>query len=249
MDVVTLREFYASALGHLTATSLSQRLKPLAQRRQGQTVLGLGFAIPYLELFDAENASILAFMHAQQGVTHWPTGEAARSALVDECDLPLIDSVIDQALIIHSLEFAENPLDMLQEVWRVLSPQGKLILVVPNRRGLWSASESTPFGDGQPFSKSKLATLLKDARFTVTRWDSGLHFLPSRKTWAMAAAPALEAVGQKLAAPLSGVTIIEAEKQVYAFTSGKRARRLVPRLRPVLLPSPRPVSNRGKSGL
>jgi SAM-dependent methyltransferase len=249
MDVVTFREFYGSPFGALVAQSLGKRLKPFAPRRKGQTVMGLGFAPPYLPLFDAEDSTTLAFMQARQGVTRWPTDDTVRAALVDEVELPLGESMIDVALVVHGLELAESPLEMLQETWRVLSPQGKLILVVPNRRGLWAASESTPFGDGQPFSRGQIARLLKDARFTVTRWDAGLHFLPSQKSWAMASAPAMEAVNRKLAPRLSGVIIVEAEKQVYAFTSGKRARRLVPRLRPVLLPSAQPVPFQDDSGL
>jgi SAM-dependent methyltransferase len=248
MDVVTFREFYASAFGQRVASSLSQRLAPLVPRRKDQRVMGLGFAPPYLALFETEGASTLAFMQAQQGVTRWPTGEPSRAVLVDECELPLLESVIDVALVVHGLELSETPLEMLQEIWRVLAPQGKLLLVVPNRQGLWSASDTTPFGDGQPFSKGQIANLLKEARFTVTRWDSGLHFLPSSQSWALAAAPVLDAVGRKIAAALAGVIVVEAEKQVYAFTSGKRARRLVPRLRPVLLPAPQPVPITGQSG-
>jgi SAM-dependent methyltransferase len=248
MDVVTFREFYASAFGRRVATSLSGRLASLVPQRKDQRVMGLGFAPPYLTLFETEGASTLAFMQARQGVTRWPNGEPSKAALVDECELPLLESVIDIALVVHGLEFSETPLDMLQEVWRVLAPQGKLILVVPNRRSLWSASDSTPFGNGQPFSRRQIAGLLKDARYTVTRWDSGLHFLPSKQSWAQTAAPALDIIGRKLAAPLSGVIIVEAEKQVYAFTSGKRSRRLVSRLRPVLLPAPQPVPNTRQSG-
>jgi hypothetical protein len=39
---------------------------------------------------------------------------------------------------------------------------------------------------------------------------------------------------------LSGVVIVEAVKQVYAISSGKRVRRLVPRLQPALKPLPAP---------
>ncbi len=249
MDVVTFREFYGQAFGQRVAHSLSARLTHFATQRPGQRVMGLGFAPPYLPLFESPDSSTLAFMQARQGVTRWPVDKPTRAALVDECELPLLESVMDVALVIHGLEFAETPLDMLHEIWRVLSPQGKLILVVPNRRGLWSASDATPFGDGQPFSRSQIAGLLKQARFTVTRWDSSLHFLPSRHRWAMAAAPALEAIGRRMATALSGVIIVEAEKQVYAFTSGKRARRFSHRFRPVLLPSPQPVPFTDDSGL
>jgi SAM-dependent methyltransferase len=249
MDVVTFREFYASAFGQRVATSLSARLARFAPRRKDQRVMGLGFAPPYLPLFETEDATTLAFMQARQGVTRWPNAEPSKAALVDECELPLLESVIDVALVVHGLELSEAPLEMLHEIWRVLAPQGKLLLVVPNRRGLWSASDATPFGDGRPFSRGQIANLLKEARFTVTRWDSGLHFLPSSQSWAVTAAPVMEAIGRKLATRLAGVIIVEAEKQVYAFTSGKRARRLVSRLRPVLLPTAQPVPNTGQTGL
>jgi hypothetical protein len=58
------------------------------------------------------------------------------------------------------------------------------------------------------------------------------------------AAPYLESAGSRLLGRFSGVVIVEAMKQVYAFSSGKRARRLVPRLRPVLLPAPQPLGAR-----
>jgi hypothetical protein len=37
---------------------------------------------------------------------------------------------------------------------------------------------------------------------------------------------------------LSGVIIVEAVKQLYAIASGKRARRISPRVRPALAPLP-----------
>ncbi len=239
MHVVDLRNFYETALGRLTAELLSRRLKQLVRASAGQTVMGLGFAPPYLAAMTPDDALSLAFMQAKQGVIHWPQeGDANRSALVDECDLPLVESVVDLALVVHGLEFADTPDDMLHEVWRVLAPQGRLVLVIPNRRGLWAASEATPFGHGQPFSKHQIAELLKETKFEVTRWDTALHFPPLRHLTAIKTARYFERIGRITLGAISGVTIVEAVKQVYAFSSGKRARRLVPRFRPVLLPAP-----------
>ena len=75
-------------------------------------------------------------MMARQGVIHWPQEGAVQSALVDEFDLPLLESTVDLALVVHGLELTDSPIEMLQEVWRVMAPQGRLVLVVPNRRGL-----------------------------------------------------------------------------------------------------------------
>jgi len=239
MHVVDLRNFYETALGRLTAELLSRRLKQLASVSTGHTVMGLGFAHPYFTAMAHEDATSFSFMQAKQGVIHWPQeGEANRSVLVDECDLPLVESVIDLALVVHGLEFADTPDDMLHEVWRVLAPQGRLVLVIPNRRGLWAASESTPLGHGQPFSRHQITELLKEAKFDVTHWDTALHFPPLRHRTTMATARHFEKFGRLIVGAFAGVTIVEAVKQVYAFSSGKRARRLVPRFRPVFLPAP-----------
>jgi SAM-dependent methyltransferase len=239
MHVVDFREFYASKRGMTVASLLKRQLAGLTQPKSGETIMGLGYATPYLDGLSADVVS-LAFMLARQGVIHWPLGANNRSALVDELDLPLLESMVDVALVVHGLEHAETPLEMLQEVWRVLAPQGRIILVVPNRRGLWAASESTPFGHGQPFSAGQISRLLVDAKFTVTQWRSALYLPPFRNETVMKAAAGFDAVGVKALNRFAGVTIVEAMKQVYAFSSGKRARRLVPRFRPVLLPAPQP---------
>ncbi len=240
MHVVDFREFYASRRGRVAATLLRRQLIGLTQAKSGETLMGLGYALPYLE-DTSEQVVSLSFMMASQGVIHWPQGAANRSALVDECDLPLLESMVDVALVVHGLEHAENPLDMLQEVWRVLAPQGRIILVVPNRRGLWAASESTPFGHGQPFSSGQISNLLKEAKFTATHWRSALYLPPFHNETMLKTARSFDIAGERLLQRFAGVTIVEAMKQVYAFSSGKRARRLVPRFRPVLLPSPQHV--------
>ena len=93
---------------------------------------------------------------ARQGVIHWPREGPVQSALVDEFDLPLLESTVDLALVVHGLELTDSPIEMLQEVWRVMAPQGRLVLVVPNRRGLWAAFDTSPFGYGQPFSRTQI---------------------------------------------------------------------------------------------
>ncbi len=248
MDVVDLREFYASDLGQSARALISRALAPRLKAASDQTVLGLGFAHPFFNGLDETAAVTLSFMLARQGVIHWPVTEPVRSALVDECDLPLLESVADVVVVAHGLEMADNPLEMLQEIWRVMAPQGKLYLIVPNRRGLWSASDASPFGYGQPFSRSQLAGLLKVALFTTNWWREALVLPPMGGPLLRKTAAACEAVGTRLVGRFAGVIIVEAMKQVYAFSAGKRARRLMPRLKPAFLPAPRPA-NRGVSSL
>lgn len=238
MDVVELREFYASPLGNATRRLISAKLNSRLGSLNDVCVLGMGFATPYLDEFPLGTGRTIAFMMARQGVIHWPPRGPVQSALVDEFDLPLLESTVDLALIIHGLELTDSPIEMLQEVWRVMAPQGRLILVVPNRRGLWAAFDSSPFGYGQPFSRTQLSSLLKEAQFSGVSWTHALQMPPIRKGVILSAAAAIERVGDWITPRFSGVIIVEAVKQVYAFSSGKRVRRMMPRFRPALLPSP-----------
>ena len=132
---------------------------------------------------------------------------------------------------------------MLKEVWRVLAPQGRLILVVPNRRGLWARFDSSPFGHGQPFSRPQLSGLLRETQFSALSWTQALVFPPSSRSIVLSSAGFIESGLGKAMSGLSGVIIVEAVKQVYAVASGKRIRRLSPRLRPALAPVPaRPLA-------
>jgi SAM-dependent methyltransferase len=234
MNVIELREFYATALGKATQRLVAHKLFSKLEIQRDARVLGLGYAIPYL----APEPRNLAFMLARSGVLHWPKETAARSALVDELDLPLSDHAIDMALVVHGLEFSESPIEMLQELWRVLAPQGRLVLVLPNRRGLWAASDASPFGFGQPFSRGQISALLKQAQFSLNSMEPALLMPPRAGLITSSFATGFERYGRFAFSHLSGVTIVEATKQVYAYSAGSRVRRNAVRMRPFMLPAP-----------
>ncbi len=234
MDVTDLREFYGSRLGDASRRIIAQRLHDRFGNLARASVLGLGYAVPYLEPAPDGAARTIAFMMAQRGIMHWP-GEGQNAAcLVDECDLPLLESTIDFALVVHGLELSDHPADMLREIWRVLSPQGRLVMVVTNRRGMWAQSDATPFGYGQPFSRPQLQQVLKDAGFSPIAWSQALFMPPVDRRFVLKSASAWERVGLYVSTAFSGVIIVEAVKQVYAINSGKRAKRAAPRLKPAL---------------
>ena len=87
-------------------------------------------------------------MPATQGAVAWPPAGPSATALVFDEELPLVDASIDRFLLVHSLEHAENPRETLNEIWRALSPAGRVVIVAPNRRGVWARFEHTPFGTG-----------------------------------------------------------------------------------------------------
>jgi SAM-dependent methyltransferase len=239
MDVVDLREYYSSALGKATRRLIEAKLSGHLPQDPQATVLGLGYATPFLNAKAENEARQIAFMPARRGVIHWPELGPVTSALVDELDLPLGDNAVDAALVIHCLEFTDSPEELLQEVWRVLTPQGKLLLVVPNRSSLWAMRDVSPFGHGQPFSRGQLQRLLRTAQFSITRFEYALVMPPSKRLGGSALARGLETLGSSAALRgICGALIIEAQKQVYAYAPGRKVRRVLPRFKPAFLPAP-----------
>src|SRR5262245_32073831 len=143
IDVVDLRDFYAQHLGTVARRFISRGIRKRFADTRGMRVLGIGYAIPYLGLFREEAERCLAFMPAAQGVVKWPTDRPSLVALVDELDLPLPDAAVDRVLLVHTLEMAHDPVALLREVWRVLAAGGRLLIVVPNRRGVWARLDTT----------------------------------------------------------------------------------------------------------
>lgn len=239
MDVLDLRSFYSTALGAVAHRLIGAAVEKRWSSCVGQSVLGIGYATPYLDALRKDAVRTLAFMPAEQGVVNWPARGASSSALVDITALPLPDSCMDRVLVVHALEMADQPYDFLTEVWRVLAPGGRMILVAPNRAGVWARVDSTPFGHGQPYSGSQLRSLLRDTLFSPVYWGDALYAPPFARPYLLRSAPAFERIGARLSLPGAGVHIIEATKQLYRPAVTRRAmRRRSIQFQPVLAGDP-----------
>src|SRR6188472_2589069 len=238
IDVIDLRDFYSRRLGIVARQLINRGIRARWPDAQGQRVLGFGYPTPYLGLFREDAERCIAFMPAAQGVLKWPTARPALAALVDEYDLPLPDAAVDRILLVHVLEMSDDPEGLLREVWRVLAPSGRVMAVIPNRRGVWTRTDTTPFGHGRPYSRSQITALLRETWFTPTGWGEALYVPPISRAWFLRSAPAWERTGATLSAPFAGVHIVEATKQVYRAIPARREKRTLGlALEPVLAPS------------
>jgi len=239
IDVIDLRDFYSQRLGIVARQLINRGIRERWPSAEGQRVLGVGYPTPYLGLFREDAERSIAFMPAAQGVLKWPTGRPALAALVDEFDMPLEEAAVDRVLLVHALEMSDDPEALLREVWRVLAPSGRMIAVIPNRRGVWTRTDKTPFGYGRPYSRSQITQLLRQTWFTPTAWGEALFVPPVSGSWFLRSALAWERIGAAMSLPVAGVHIVEATKQVYRAIPAKRDRvRLIRALKPVLVPTP-----------
>jgi len=225
-DIVDLHEFYRSRLGQVARRLIRQRIRELWPDVRGMTVLGVGYATPYLRPFLDEAARVASLAPAAQGVMTWPSGEPGLVALADETELPFADLSVDRLLMIHSVEYSEQLRGMMREAWRVLSGNGRLLVVAPNRRGIWARLDRTPIGHGRPYSPGQLKRMLRESLFTPLHTEHALYLPPTQRRVLLHSANAFEQIGNRYFNAISGVVLVEATKQIYAATpTGKVAQR------------------------
>ena len=233
-DVSDLHGFYSRTLGQVAQRILRQRVREIWPSVRGETVVGIGYGVPLLRSFAEEAARTLAFMPAPQGVMRWPRDSGNLAALVDEIDLPVADRSVDRLMLVHSVECSEQLRPMLREVWRVLADGGRLLIVVPNRAGLWSQLDRSPFYQGHPYSPGQVAALLRANMFAPMRQSRALYMPPTKSRLMLRMAPAVERFGQRWLGRFAGVSVIEAGKQLYAGIAERNAPQELAVVRPKL---------------
>src|SRR5579863_7969419 len=244
-DVVDLRDFYRSVLGQVARRMIRRAIQRVWPELTGMRLLGVGYATPFLSAVSGRTERTIAVMPASLGVLPWPPDGASAVALVDEGELPFADYSLDRVLLVHALETSEEVRPMLKEIWRVLAGGGRLLVVVPNRRGIWARLERTPFGHGRPYTTAQLSQLLRDELFTPVGSDAALFMPPTRSRMILRSAPAWERIGKRWFPTIAGVVLVEATKQIYAKPQAQRAVRRRPVYAPALTGlSPHSLSQR-----
>lgn len=227
-DVKRLIDFYKSPLGKLARALVREEVMRFAGDVRGRRILGLGFATPYLR-FSLEKAErVLAVMPARQGSSAWPREGPSHTVLADPLEMPLTDAAVDLIIAVHMFEHAADAEELMRELWRVAAPNARLIIVVPKRRGMWSAAEDTPFGAGNPFSRGQLDRLLRDHSFVPEQWREALYLPPSQAKLALKSARFFERAGRLFGPTLAGVLCVVARKELFpAVPRRKKAERYV----------------------
>ena len=243
LDVRDLRNFYyRTALGRAAQRAIRDRVVEIWPPAQcaGMTVAGFGFAVPLLRPWLGTARRVIGLMPGPQGVIPWPAGLPNVSALCEETAWPLETGMVDRCVMLHGLETSETPAGLLAELWRVLGPGGRALVIVPNRAGLWSRSETTPFGHGRPYTAGQLEAQLRHVGFVPERQAAALYIPPSERRFWLGNAAMWERMGLRLSrVVVAGVVMAEVSKQMQAPLRpglGARVRRL-----PGVLDRPRPV--------
>lgn len=220
LDVKDLRDFYyRSQIGRAAQKVIRGQVMEIWPEAQGQTVVGFGFAVPLLRPYLGEARRVVGLMPGPQGVMPWPAGRANVSVLCEDTAWPIDTGHVDKLVVMHGLETSEMPASVLEESYRVLGPGGRALFIVPNRAGLWSRNDRTPFGYGRPYTLGQLEAQLRSWGLKPEQSRTSLYQPPSTRKFWRKTAGFWESLGRGtpfLAA--GGVVIVEVSKQIPAPT-------------------------------
>ncbi|MEM1380442.1 MAG: methyltransferase domain-containing protein [Pseudomonadota bacterium] len=216
--------FYATPLGQVAEDVLRRKLSDAWGTCKGLRVAGFGYPHPLMP----------AFSEADHHVTMVPAAAGAVAArdevLVEEGRWPLREASVDRLVIMHGLEETPDPSALLREAWRVLTDDGRLIIVAANRHGFWTLFENSPLAAGRAYSRGQLLRALGGAMFAPTAQAAALYFPPIRQLRRLATlweqtAERLEPLSIPLPS-VAGVELVEARRSMAAPASGTKSEAL-----------------------
>jgi 2-polyprenyl-3-methyl-5-hydroxy-6-metoxy-1,4-benzoquinol methylase len=120
-------------------------------------------------------------------------GKRHQRILSDGCNLPFQNDSIDVVSCFEIIEHTQEPEELVEEIVRVLSPEGKLLISTPNQRSLFIKIQNTAhlprFHDWryiethyQTFTPQKLDSLLKKHGLKIIKKIRSIAFPPFKIT-------------------------------------------------------------------
>lgn len=138
--------------------------------------------------------------------------------------LPIASDSIDVVLLQHTLDFCQDPHQVLREAERILIPEGKLIVVGFNPWGEWGLWHLLGRYRGGPpwqarfLSRRRLHDWLALLGFRLNHSHMLFYRPPLGRRWMMERLAFLERVGPRWLTPLAAVHVSLAVKRVSTLT-------------------------------
>lgn len=154
----------------------------------------------------------------------------------DMVAMPFAEDSIDVALLPHVLEFYPHPEAILAETFRVLLPEGVLLILGFNpwslfgiKRNFCSRSESIPW-HGKFISVSRLTQQLSELSFEVTQVKRFYHRPPLNDRGWLTRTVFMERLGRKFWPLCGGLYLLVAKKKVRGMTPLRSTKAKRPRV-------------------
>ncbi len=229
-----LRDWYATPLGQAMLA---------VERRLLARQLGNAFGYHLLQLGVDLELTLFEDCRVQRCFKAGPVGESGDGPFV-RCDfeaLPFESDSLDVVVVHHVLEFAHNPHAVLRELYRVVVPHGRILIVGFNPWSLFGLRMvlgrfgEQPLWHNHLLAPARVTDWLQLLGFESERTDFGFHRLPFNRGAGWSMADGDNAWSRHW--PMGGIYLITAVKEVVTFTPLRQPLRL-PRVAPLPVVNP-----------
>ncbi len=243
-------EQLVEALDHWFHTDLGALVLEQEQRRLARIAEGLfGYYLVEVSLL-CRQPEYLQDCPIRHRIRISPCNGPGNRLLALPEQLPVAGDYIDAAILLHTLDFARDPRQVLREVERILIPEGKVVISGFNPWSLWGLWRAMPGASrrlpwrGHFLSYSQVEDWLSLLGFDVEQAQTLLFRPPWKRAFLMQWALLLERLGERFWPWLAGVYIIVASKRVSTLTPIRPRWRLLHKLRQAPV---EPVANFGEN--
>ncbi len=211
-----LREWFDSPLGRTLQAQEAQHLRAVLPNLYGTVAAQLG-QIGQLDLMDACIAPTRILLDHHAG----PDGCVVRG--LPEA-LPLDTKSADVLILPHTLDFCDDPHQVLREVSRVLRPEGHVVILGFNPMSLWgfrrliARRPRTAPWCGKFFRLSRIKDWLALLDFETTHGTMLYYRPPLRNEGFMHRLHFLDRMGDRWWPMMAGVYLVVAKKRVVGVT-------------------------------
>ncbi|MBX3708909.1 MAG: methyltransferase domain-containing protein [Gammaproteobacteria bacterium] len=139
-------------------------------------------------------------------------------------ELPLLTGSIDLVILPHTLEFIDNPRQLLSEACRIIKPEGLMIISGFNPYSLWGLKKLlSKHKKSMPWNVNlihpqKIKNWLQLADFVLEKQESALLTLPFNRSKWYKKLQFLEKIGGKLFPMFGSIYVIIARAKVVPLT-------------------------------
>lgn len=198
-----IKYFYNTERGELLRSRVIKIIRTIWQPNVSLQIVGIGFIDPYINVINPHQLTLGSLINVNDDCYK----------LVNKLNnLPFANHSVDRILVIHSLEYLNQPDILFNELTRILKSAGKLLIIIPNKYSIWAHSRSLPYWKNKLFSLLDIYNLLSKSLFKIN-FHTADFFLPfeiSKLTQWNFIDP--EQLLAQYLSPFGGLLFIEADK-------------------------------------
>jgi SAM-dependent methyltransferase len=221
-----LQSFYESKLGQFAYKNIDNSLNQIWPSSTNEIIIGIGYSNLYLNKFLLKNnlcSSIIPSSFIKEQNLSNLKLDCLNSSIISKFnDLPIASSSADKILLIHLFEYTNQQNSLLREIWRVLKPGGKLLIVVPNKFSIWPIFCKIQFKKSKFFTIMQLHNILTESMLIPVKTSSTLFSLSEFNKFIPELSNIFENWSSKWLLPFGGMILMEAEKLTCSTTHSEQ---------------------------